>query len=158
MERQKFASRTIVLGSDAAKAIGMVVLSNLPIDPAKPLEIVFREKAKGRGLDANARMWAGPLADIAEQGYVQGRTYTAEVWHEHFKHEYLPESFDPELCKDGYQKWDFTPSGQRLLVGSTSQLTGKGFSQYLTQIEAFGASIGVQFSASPNQFDARWAA
>jgi len=149
--RQKFAPRTIYLFGELQRDTLINLASNLPLDPKNPLEVVVREKTKVRGLDANARMWAGPLKDISEQGYVGGRTYSAEVWHEHFKKEYLPEQFDAELCKEGYVKWDFTPGGDRILVGSTTQLTVKGFAQYLTQVEAFGANLGVQFSVSRNE-------
>ena len=97
-------------------------------------------------------MWAGPMVDIAEQGYVDGRTFTAEVWHEHFKREYLPEEYDPTLCKEGYRKWDYTPKGERVLVGSTTDLTVRGFALYLQQIEAYARiELGVQFHASPRK-------
>jgi hypothetical protein len=38
-----------------------------------------------------------------------------------------------------------------MLVGSTTQLTKPGFALYLTQVEAFGGNMGVEFSASPNE-------
>lgn len=151
MRREKFASRKILLRSDVQRETVLSLIRNLPADTSHPLEIVVREEVKVRKPDQNALMWSGPLADIAEQGYVAGRSYTAETWHEHFKREYLPEEFDPELCKEGYQKWDYTPSGERVLVGSTTQLTVRGFALYLQQIEAFGSSIGVQFHTKPNQ-------
>src|SRR5690606_14723641 len=123
---------------------------NAPLGPDKPLEALLREEVKARKPDQNALMWVGPLADIAEQGYVNGRTYAADVWHEFFKREYLPEEFDPALCKEGYRKWDYTPDGSRVLVGSTTQLTVKGFAQYLTKVEAYARiELGVQFHANP---------
>jgi hypothetical protein len=149
--REKFATRTIYLVGEPQRETLTSLARQLPIDPQHPLEIVVREKIKTRGLDANARMWVGPLKDIAEQGYVGGRSYSAEVWHEHFKKEFLPEEFDAELTKEGYAKWDYTPGGDRILIGSTTQLTVKGFAQYMTQVEAFGANLGVEFSASPNE-------
>lgn len=101
---------------------------------------------------ANAAMWAGPLKDIEEQAYVQGRTYSRQVWHEHFKEKFLPEHFDPELCKEGYRKLDTKPDGQIILVGSTTQLTVKGFRDYLRQVEAYAATeLGVVFTASPRE-------
>jgi hypothetical protein len=97
-------------------------------------------------------MWVGPLADIAEQGYLKGRTYIAEIWHEYFKRKYLPEQFDPAKCMDGYRKWDYDPDGERLIVGSTTKLTKAGFAEYLTQVEAFGANLGVRFTESPRGY------
>ena len=151
--RSKFPTRKIRLVGEQQRETAIALIRSMPLDPAHPLEIVAREEVKARKPDQNSAMWAGPLADIAEQAYVNGRTYTAEVWHQHFKAEFLPEEFDPELTKDGYQKWDWTPAGERVLIGSTTQLTVKGFAQYLEQVIAFGASLGVAFHANPN--DAR---
>ena len=147
MSRQKFPTRQIMLHTVQQRGIVMALLPNLPLDEANPLEVIIREPVKARGPDQNSLMWAGPLADIAAQAWVDGRQFSAEVWHEHFKREYLPEEFDPELTKEGYRKWDYTPAGERVLIGSTTQLTKRGFSQYLEQIEADGAGMGVQFGA-----------
>lgn len=145
--RQKFPTRQILLRGDTQLAIVMALLPNLPLDEQEPLEVLIREPVKARGMDQNALMWVGPLADIAAQAWVQGRQFSAEVWHEHFKREHLPEEFDAELTKEGYRKWDYTPAGERVLIGSTTHLTKRGFSQYLEQIEADGAGMGVQFGA-----------
>lgn len=153
MGRDKFPTRTIRLVSRQQLDTALAMLANVPLDAAKPLELIVREEAKRRGQDANALMWAGPLRDIAEQAYVGGRTYTAEVWHEHMKRLYLPEEFDAELCREGYRKWDYTPAGERVLIGSTTQLTVKGFAQYLEQVMADGASMGVLFHDSPARRD-----
>ena len=138
-----FETRRIVLAAEEQRACAMALLSNVPLG----LEVLIRKPVKVRGMDQNALMWVGPLADIAAQAWVAGRQYSAEVWHENFKRDYLPEEYDEELTKDGYRKWDMTPNGERVLIGSTTQLTKKGFSQYLTQVEAFGAGLGVQFGA-----------
>lgn len=150
-DRQKFQTCKIRLVGSQQLNAALARLQHAPIDPEKPLEVIIREEVKVRGLDANARMWAGPLKDIAEQAYIEGRSYCAEVWHEYFKKEYLPEEFDPEMTREGYRKWATGPDGERVLIGSSTQLTVKGFAVYLTQVEAFGAGLGVQFSASPNE-------
>lgn len=149
--RQKFQTRTIRLVGELQRQTVLSAIPHLPIDADHPLEIVIREPQKVRGMDANARMWAGPLKDIAEQAWVNGRQFSAEVWHEHFKREYLPEDDDPELpelAKEGYRKWDIDPAGNRVLVGSTTQLLKRGFALYLQQVEAAGAGIGVIFHES----------
>lgn len=154
-DRPKFTERKIILAGRIQLSTAQAALLNLPIDPDNPLEVIFREQKKVRGLTANAKMWVGPLADIAEQGYVDGKKFSAEVWAEFFKRHNLPdpdaEDFDPTHVKDGYIKWDYTPDGERVLVGSTTQLSVKGFSVYLEKMHADGANIGVQFSASPNE-------
>lgn len=145
--RPKFQTRQILLRSVQQRGILMALIPNLPLDEENPLEVLIREPVKARGLDQNALMWVGPLADIAAQAWVDGRQYSAEVWHEHFKRLYLPEEFDQELTKDGYRKWDYTPAGDRVLIGSTTQLTKRGFALYLQQVEAEGAGMGVMFGA-----------
>ena len=151
--RPEFKTRTLRLVNPAVRATALAAISNAPIDPERPIEVMLREEKKTRGMDANAAMWAGPLRDIAEQAWVDGRQFTAEVWHEFFKREYLPEDDDAELeslCRDGYRKWAIDPSGARVLVGSTTQLLVKGMARYMTQVEAYGAGLGVQFHISPN--------
>ena len=145
--RDKFLPRSILLIGKTQKETAIQAIRNAPIDPTMPLEFLIREQVKGRKLDQNALMWAGPLKDIAEQAWVDGRRFSADVWHEYFKAEYLPEEHDPELTKEGYAKWGIDPAGKRVLVGSTTQLTRKGFSEYLEQVHAHGASLGVMFHA-----------
>lgn len=146
MTRDPFPTRSIRLVGPLQVQTAIALLNNLPIDADKPIQVLVREEPKLRRPDANALMWAGPLADIAEQAYVKGRRYSAEVWHEALKDDFLPAEFDPELTKEGYVKYDITPSGKRVLVGSTTQLTVRGFSQYLEQVHAFGASLGVVYT------------
>lgn len=150
MKRQPFPTRTIRIVGEQQRQTAIALLNAVPVDSAKPLEMVLREEVKARKPDQNALMWVGPLKDIEQQAYVNGRTFSAAVWHEHFKAEFLPEEYDQELCKDSsYRKWDYNPKGERVLVGSTTDLTVKGFAQYLEQVIAFGAGLGVQFHANP---------
>ena len=137
--------------------VAIAKLLHVPLNDDEPLEMVLRPVSKQRGLDQNAKMWVGPLKDIEEQAWVNRRQYSAEVWHEHFKAEYLPEIDDPDLDTlvkhpETYRKWDTNPKGERVLVGSTTDLTKRGFALYLQQVEAFGASLGVLFTASPRQY------
>lgn len=149
--REPFKPRPFLLRDERVRETLINAVRNLPADAMYPLEVVIREPVKGRKLSQNAVMWAGVLRDISEQAWVQGRRHSAEVWAEFFKRELLPEDFNPEMCKEGYQKWDVDPGGDRILIGSTTQLTVKGFSEYLTAIEAYGAGLGVLFTASPNE-------
>lgn len=143
--RDKFPERRILLRTREQIDRVLALLPNVPLDSDKPLELLIREQVRARKLDQNALMWSGPLADIAAQARIDGRQFSAEVWHEFAKKEFLPDEFDPELCLEGYVKWGFDPKGDRILIGSTKQLTVKGFSQYLEQLHAFGGSLGVEF-------------
>ena len=150
MKRPPFQQRTFRLVDHETARRLVALIGNLPVDSARPLEVVIREEKRKRTLDQNALYWAGPLLDIAEQAWVQGRQYSAEVWHEHFKREFLPDpdraDCDLSQVKDGFRKWSTTPGGICVLVGSTTGLTVRGMAAYLDQVYAYGASLGVQFS------------
>ncbi len=148
----QFKTRKIVLVSERERELFINAAKNAPLG----IEGMLREPVKTRKLDQNALLWVGPIADMVKQAWVNGRTYTAEVWHHHLKQEFLPEDDDPDLERlvkdvETWKKWDYTPSGERILVGSTTQLSIYGFSQYLEQVYAFGASLGVRFSAGKQQ-------
>lgn len=145
MKRQRYPSQRILLRGSQQKDYACIKIRNAPEDEEYPLEVLIREYNPKRSLDQNALMWAGPLNDISTQVYLNHQTYTPEAWHEYFKQMFLPEDFDEEQCRPGYQKWLYLPDGNRKLVGSTTQLTKHGFSLYLEQIYAFGAEQGVMF-------------
>lgn len=150
MNRQKFEQRRIRLIGQEQVERAIAVLRNAPVDAKKPLEMLLREEVKARKPDQNALMWAGPLKDIAEQAWIEERQHSAAIWHEYFKRHLLPDQYDPELCRnENYVKWDFDPGGDRVLAASSTDLTVKGFAEYIEQIHAFGASLGVQYSANP---------
>lgn len=154
MKRPPFHTRTFrIVGTDQRARL-MALVENLPIDAEKPIEVVIREEKKKRTPDQNALYWAGPLRDIAEQAWVRGRQYSAEVWHEYLKREFLPDpdhaDFDDSHIEDGYAKWSSMPNGRRVLIGSTTGLTVLGMAAYLEQVYACGASLGVQFSERGN--------
>ena len=149
MTRQKFEKRRMLLRGPEQVERAIALLRTVPLDDDKPLELLVREEVKARKLDQQALMWLGPLADLAEQAWLEGRQYSAEVWHEFCKKEFLPEEFDADLCLEGYRKWDIDPAGDRVLIGSTTMLTIKGMAQHITQIHALGGSLGVEFHEPP---------
>lgn len=84
-----------------------------------------------RTVPQNRRYWGkGVLAQIAAQATVNGRLYPAEVWHEQFKRMFIGVI---EL-----------PNGQ--VVGkSSTDLDTAQFSEFCTEVEAYGAGLGVTF-------------
>lgn len=149
--RQRFDKRLIYLRAEQQRETLLSLVRNLPLDADKPLQVTIEEFRPARKMSQQALLFAGPMTDIAKQAWFEGRQHSVEVLHEFCKREFLPEEFDPELCRDGYRKWDIDPIGRRVLVGSTTQLTVKGYSLYLEQVFAFGSNLGVVFSASPNE-------
>lgn len=141
-----YLTKTIRLIGLPQQEVAINAIKNAPIDLEHPLEIIIREEQKSRSLNANALMWAGPLNDIAQQAWVHGRQYSALIWHEYFKEQFLPEFAEPTITKEGYKKYEETPNGKRILIGSTSKLTKHGFSIYMEQIYAYGANLGVRFT------------
>lgn len=145
------SERTIILINPAVQSNCIMVIRNLPTDGS--MEVAIRPRRKARSNSQNALFWAARLRDISEQAWVAGKQYSAEIWHEYFKKTSLPEGDEPniaELVKDPstYRKWDWLPDGSVNLVGSTTQLTTKGMTQYMTAVEAHCATeLGVQFSA-----------
>jgi hypothetical protein len=145
-DRPAYGPRNFRLVDEVARQRAIAMLSNAPLDKVRPLEVVIREAQKARKLDQNALLWAGPLRDISDQAWLEGRQFSAEVWAHYFKVQLLPEEFDPELCLEGYAKWSIGPSGDRILTGSTTQLTVRGMAQYIESVHAFGGSLGVEFT------------
>jgi len=149
--RTEYLTKTIRLIGKLQIDTAINAIQNAPIDSDKPLEVIIREEQKGRSLSANALMWAGPLNDIASQAWVHGKQYSALIWHEYFKEKFLPDFPDPTQVKEGYRKYEETPDGRRVLIGSTQKLTKHGFSLYMEQIYAYGAELGVRFSETDSQ-------
>lgn len=128
----------------AVQANCITVIWELPLDGS--MEVVVRPYVRKRRDEANALYWVR-LAEISEQAWLGGRQYSPEIWAEYMKAKYLPEQYEQGITLDGYEKYAILPDGNRQVIGSTTKLTIRGFANYLTQVEAFGAELGVQFSA-----------
>ena len=146
--REKFKTRSITLTGDQQREIARAAILNAP----DGVEVVIRDPVKARGLDANGYYWLR-LGEIAEQAWLVGRQYSKEVWHHYAGQNLMPEQV---TTKDGEvrSKWIEVPSGDPIVI-STTRLERRCFADYTTAVEAFGASLGVQFSANPNEVH-RW--
>lgn len=80
----------------------------------------------------NRRYWGkGVLHQIAEQAVVEGRKYSAEVWHALLKKKFLGVMELPDGSLEGK---------------STTNLTKAQFSDFCTQVEAWASTeLGVHF-------------
>ncbi len=119
-----------------------------------PMAVHCYEYREHRSIQSQGLMWIR-LGEIAKQVvFPDGQTFSAETWHIQAKKEFLPEEQGPsKRCQRGYQKWTYCPDGSRELIGSTTQLTTLGMNEYLTQLEAWAAEMGVRMSANPRIFD-----
>jgi hypothetical protein len=112
----------------------------------KPMAVRAYEYQSKRKLEQNNLMWAW-LGELAGQAWANGRQFSDDVWHEHVKREFLPDE-----TAAGVKKWDYLPSGERVLVMSTTDLNVSEFALYLTAIEAWAAQeLGITFNAPEPQ-------
>ena len=131
--RSKFKTKVILLREVAQQTELINVIVQLPFDYENPLQITIAEKPKGRTNEQNKLYWQ-ILQDISEQKCVNNKFYSAEIWAEFFKSEYLPINFQEIETKKNYKKWTDGVSGNKILVGSTTQLTTVGFTNYIDKI------------------------
>lgn len=144
--RQKIPKFSTLIVSERQKEILATKIMSLPVDEENPIQIVISEKPKQRGLDQNAYYWKR-MSEISEQAFSNGRQYNSDIWHEYCKRHVMPEQVETK-SGDVVSKWKETPDGTAVVI-STTELSKKQFAQYTEMCEAFGASLGVMFSANP---------
>lgn len=87
-------------------------------------------KRVNRSYRQNKRYWA-ILARVSEQLRPLNKQYSSEVWHEHFKREFL--GVEP------------LPSGN-YMAKSSAKLSVDEFAEYMTQVEAWAVDNGVNLN------------
>lgn len=96
----------------------------------KPLAVNVSQHKDKRHNQQNRLYWSH-LKQIANQAMFDGKQYSDECWHEHFKGEFL-----------GYV--DLPNS--RKMAESTTKLNVTDFAKYVNQVEAYAVSeLGVIF-------------
>jgi len=139
-----FQTRTFNLVNGQVQQAMLAYAVHLPFD--QDIEVVFKKRVKVRSLDANGLYWKR-LTEIADQAWFNGKQYCKEVWHVYAAQNLMT---DEVVTKDGetVSKWVECPTGEPVVI-STTKLERKCFADYITAVEAFGAGLGVQFSANP---------
>jgi hypothetical protein len=132
------APRTFIL-REPRHAAELVTFLKAHAGPAanddQPLQVTVARHKPKRSNEANAFMWAAVLTPISQQACVAGRYFGAETWHESMKREHLP-----ELTASGKEKWDWLPSGERVLAIGTTDLNSAEFAEYLEKVQADAAT------------------
>ena len=101
-------------------------------DAGKPLAVTVSAYKAKRNADQNARYWA-MIGEIAAAAWVDGRQFSAEVWHEHFKRTFLGV--------------DDLPAGATM-ARSSAAISVAEFAEYMSRVEAHAAqALGVEFTA-----------
>jgi hypothetical protein len=99
------------------------------VEAGKPLAVIVQEYRAKRSLDQNRRYWL-LLNNIAENAWVNGRRFSSEAWHEHFKRLHI-----------GLEE---TPGGGSIGISTTSLSVGE-FADYMTKVEAYAADeLGIE--------------
>lgn len=100
-------------------------------DSNKPMVCELKEEKAKRSNDQNKHYWKAVLQQIEEQAWVEGRQYSAEVWHECAKRRFL-----------GLVD---LPGGGHMAI-STTTLSTKEFAEYVQRVESWAAmELGVSF-------------
>lgn len=151
-KRTPIAKMIFLLRSESQKELFARKVNNLPVDAENPIQITISEQTKARGLDLNGLMWLR-ITEISQQVWRDGRQFDKDIWHRYLKLNEMPDEVE---MKDGTirSKWVEVPDGSQDVI-STALLSAGFFSRYITIIEAFGASLGVMFSANPRE-NYRW--
>lgn len=96
----------------------------------EPFEIVLRPIKAKRTQDQNRRMWA-LLREVAATVWIDGRQFTDEVWHEHFKRQFIGQE---EIT---------LPSGATEIRGiSTTTLNVADMGRYMDEISQWCVEQG----------------
>ena len=95
-------------------------------------QLVLTCKLRTRTTKQNKRYWSrGVLAQIAEQAVVGGRQFSAEIWHEQFKRQFI-----------GVEE---LPNGS-VIGKSSTKLTTTEFCDFCDAVEAYACTeLGVTF-------------
>lgn len=95
-----------------------------------PLVIEFKPESKKRSTQANRYYWQ-ILHQIETDAWVEGRQYSADIWHELAKRKFIG-------CAD-------MPGGG-LMALSTTELSTSEFAEYVQKVECWAASeLGITF-------------
>ena len=89
-----------------------------------PMHLEVTDAKAKRSSQANRYYWQ-MLNQIADEAWIEGRQYSAEVWHEWMKRRFIG-------CID-------MPNGQTMSE-STTKLTKPEFSAYILKVESFAAT------------------
>lgn len=103
----------------------------------KFLQIIISEEDRKRTSEQNRFYWKVIIGQIAESGWINGRQYRREVWHEYLAQTFLPRE---EMV---------LPSGEIIQRRkSTTELNVGEFSEYIEKCRAYAAvELGIEFDA-----------
>lgn len=119
----------------------------------KPLVVQVERETKKRSSGQNSMQWVALLGDFSMQGIINGKQFSATIWHEYLKGLFLPNEYTEGKTMKNYIKYLEMPDGSLKMVGSTTKLTTAGFSDYMEQCYSYGAQeLGIRFTANQRDY------
>lgn len=121
----------------AWNAVVAFIRANAPAfaERGEPLRVIVTADEKRRNSQQNRMYWGAILKDISEQAWLNGQQFNKDVWHEFCARKY-------GVCEEMT-----LPDGEIILKRkSTTEMSVGEFSDYMTQVQAFAASLGVDFN------------
>lgn len=113
------------------------VKANAPgcADKGQPLRVIVTAEERKRNEVQNRFYWGAVLRDISSQGWVDGKQFDKDTWHEFFSRRY-------GICEDVA-----LPDGEVVVRRrSTTKMSVGEFSAFLNAIQAYATSeLGVCF-------------
>lgn len=137
-----------IINSRESRHAAVEAVKNITAEPL--MMVTIAPYVKKRSKSQNSMQWVALLGDFSMQVIIDGKQFAANVWHEHLKEKCLPGLPEEGITLKGYVKWMEMPCGKLKLVGSTTKLTTKGFSDYIERCYAYGVTeFDIRFSANP---------
>lgn len=130
--------REFTLRSPAAWHAALAVIkgnAKACADAGRPIRLIITTEEEKRNSEQNRRLWGYVYRTIAEQAFVNGQQFDADVWHE-------------ALCRRfGVCDEVTLPDGEIVTRRkSTTQMTVSEFSEYMERVTAYATQqLGVQF-------------
>jgi hypothetical protein len=104
-------------------------------DAGTPLRLIVTTSETKRNAEQNKRYWGFVLKTIAATAWVDGRQFSADVWHEYFARKF-------GICEDVTLPGGEVISRRR----STTEMSVSEFGTYMNEVEAHAMSqLGVTF-------------
>lgn len=133
-----------ILNNPQAKANAIRMINEASFEA--PLEITILPYKKKRTSSQNSLLWASLVGDFVDQGIINGRQFDAKTWHEFLKEQFLPATHIPGKTLRDYKKYIEMPDGKLRMVGSTTDLTTSGMTDYLENCYSWGSQeLGIRF-------------
>jgi len=136
----RFERNFVIRNADNARALWNFIKENAAamIEQGRFIAVRVYEW-KPQATDAQRALIWIINQQMEEKAWIKAKRYEADIWHEQFKREFLPDE-----TRKGVKKWLVLPNGERSLHMSTEDLDREEKSTYIDQCIAYAASIGVE--------------